>query len=103
MSQSSADDEGSSPPLRRGRRQKRTSQKAEDILNAGEAVPGVSPDRKARSPTIRSSTDGRCIGINRVADSEVQSTLPVLNTLFSATPSLVSLIHRPLHSHHAEY
>jgi hypothetical protein len=49
MSQSSADDEGNSPPLRRGRRYKKVSKKAESILDAGEAIPGISPDRKVRS------------------------------------------------------
>lgn len=49
MSQSSADNEGNSPPLRRGRRYKKASQKAESILNSGEAVPGISPDRDVGS------------------------------------------------------
>ena len=100
MSQSSADDEGSSLRLRRGRRQKWASQKAEDILNAGEAVPGVSPDRKVCPPINRKSTNGGCTGINHVADYEIQSTLPVLDTPFSATSSQVSFLHHPLPSYH---
>lgn len=49
MSQSSADNLGNSPPPRRGRRYKKASKKAESILDAGEAVPGISPDRKLHS------------------------------------------------------
>ena len=49
MSRTSADDEAISPPLRRGSRYKKVSKKAESILDAGQTVPGISPDRKARS------------------------------------------------------
>lgn len=117
MSQSSANDKGSPPPLRRGRRHKKISKKAEDIVKAGEAVPGVSPDLEVRSATperllqMNTSRDplsaipvvaqqtAAANGINRVADCEIQLTLTALNTENSATLTQVSLLHRLLHSY----